>query len=183
MSKKLPAILFAILFVATTGIAVQAYQDEGSVPEPFQLAAAPGDDSGPPQFGRPEFKGRHGRRGRGWRGLAERLGLSEEQRDKMREIKVDFKNQTRKTRISLLSLKDEKRTMIMSAKIDQKKLKELDDAIVKAKTELMTARFKMKRERLKLLTPDQLKKLADFVSSKRWGGRGFHGRGKRFGRW
>jgi Spy/CpxP family protein refolding chaperone len=115
-------------------------------------------------------------------GFAEKLGLSDEQRDQMREMKVTFRNQTRKSRINLMSLKDEKRTMIMSAKIDQKKLKELDDAIVKAKSEVQTARLKMRRDRLSLLTPEQLKKLADLTEkrSHRRGHRGFHG--KRWGR-
>ena len=178
MKKSSLAILVIFTIVAATGLVAEAFQGLSN-PELQQLAYKSVSGADKPEYGPPGHRGYF--KGRGTRGMdfADRLGLTDEQRDKMREIKVAFRNQTRKTRVSLMSLKDEKRTMIMSAKIDQKKLKELDDAIVKAKSEIMTARLKMRRDRLSLLTPEQLKKLAETFDkrSHRRGHHGFHRRG------
>lgn len=155
------------------------------------FAALPGysfdgaqDESGP-QFGPGKGKhmrlAMHGGHGHG-RGLGkfkaelvEKLGLSDEQKTKMREIKVNFREKTRKARLKLRELMDEKLTMLMSGKVDQGKLAQIDEELVKSRTEVMTARLKMKRDRLAVLTPDQVSKLADALSMmpRKWGRKGF----------
>ena len=141
-------------------------------------AAAGPSSSGPAFQGRMEqMSGPHwmGRFGRGDRMeyLAEKLGLTDDQKKKMRALKVSFNDRTRKARMSLISLKDEKRTMLMSGKVDQQKLAQMDEQIVKLVSELMTERLKMRRDRLALITPEQIDKLGEIVAK-----RGFHARGK-----
>jgi protein CpxP len=54
--------------------------------------------------------------------------------------------------------------MLLSGKIDQQKLAQIDDQFLKVKTELMKARLKFQRDRLALLTPEQTNKLADWIA-------------------
>jgi hypothetical protein len=108
--------------------------------------------------------------------LAERLGLADDQKKTLREQFVAFKERTRQTRMSLMSLNDEKKTMMMSGKVDQTKLAKIDDEIVKLTGQLMAEKQKMKRDMLALLKPEQLEKVADMVGS---GGFGHHREHKR----
>jgi Spy/CpxP family protein refolding chaperone len=108
--------------------------------------------------------------------LVKDLGLTQEQQDKLRALRVDFRDRTRKTRMAIASLADEKQTMLMSGKVDVDKLTRIDEELVKSKTDLMRDRLKTNRERLKVLTPEQVQKIAD-LKGKRHGG--FH-RGEGF---
>ncbi len=109
--------------------------------------------------------------------MAKKLGITDEQQKKMRQLSVGFQDRTRKARMGLIALKDEKRTMLMSGKVDQQKLAQMDDQKVKLVSEVMTERLKMRRDRLALLTPDQLDKLGDLVAKK-----AFHSRFKKIHR-
>jgi len=95
-----------------------------------------------------------------------KLGITDEQKKQLRALRVGFEDRTRKARTTLYSLKDEKRGMLMSGTVDQKKLAAIDDQIIKLKTELLAEKFKMKRDKLALLTPEQLERLADFTAHK-----------------
>ena len=113
--------------------------------------------------------------------------FTDEQREQMRNLYVQFREKTREARMTGKSLIDEKKTMLMSGKIDQKKLAELDDAILKSRTEVGRERLKLRRERLALLTGDQVKILADFMARKQYcrafgAFSGHRGKG-RFARW
>jgi protein CpxP len=99
-------------------------------------------------------------------GLIRRLKLTDEQREKMRNLYVQFRENTHDARMSAKSLRDEKMTMLISGKIDQKKLAQLDEAMLKSRNEVSKERLKMRRDRLALLTDDQVKRLADFMARK-----------------
>jgi periplasmic protein CpxP/Spy len=107
--------------------------------------------------------------------FAKMLGLTDEQKKEMRGLLVNFQERTRKARMALASLGDERRTMMMSGKIDEQKLAKIDEETVKVSSELMKERMKMRRDRLALLTQDQITRLADTVMEKPGHGRG-HGK-------
>jgi len=116
-----------------------------------------------------------------------RLDLTKEQKTQMRGLVVDFLNSTRSARTAKMALKDEKKAMIISGKIDSKRLAAIDEELVKAKAQVMTERLKMKRAKLELLTDEQKDRLGNFMSRKvmkkmhhgkhRGGHRGMHGGG------
>jgi hypothetical protein len=84
-----------------------------------------------------------------------KLGISDEQKKQIRALYVGFKDRSRKARTELRSLKDEKRTMLLSGKIDQTKLAQVDEQIVKFVGDVVRERLKLKRDRLVLLPDDQ----------------------------
>ncbi len=91
--------------------------------------------------------------------LKRRLRLSEQQNREMRLLFVGFQDRTRDARSGLMSLVKEKKDMLRSGTIDEKKLAELDDQIVKLRFDMYRERLKLVRDRLALLTPDQTKRL------------------------
>ncbi len=99
-------------------------------------------------------------------GLMKKLGITDEQKTKFRALYASFRDSSRKNRMDLKSLKDEKLTMLLSGKVDQQKLAQIDDQLVKTKTELMKQRLKFRRDRLALLTPEQVTKVADLVAAR-----------------
>jgi Spy/CpxP family protein refolding chaperone len=103
------------------------------------------------------------------------MNLTDEQKKEMRGLKVGFHERTRKARVALASLGDERRTMMMSGKIDEQKLAKIDEDTVKAESELMRERMKMRRDRLALLSPEQLTRLAEMMTDRPGHGRG-HGK-------
>jgi Spy/CpxP family protein refolding chaperone len=107
--------------------------------------------------------------------LAEKLKLTDDQLKQMRLVFVDFENRSREARIILMGLHDEKRTMLMSGKIDQAKLAKLDEQITQLGSEVMTKELKMKRDLLSKLTPEQIDRMAIFSD------RGGAGHGKKAG--
>jgi hypothetical protein len=92
--------------------------------------------------------------------LKKRLKLSEEQKSQMRLLFTGFEDRTRDARSNMMSIVKEKKDMLRSGDIDQKKLAEMDDNIVKLRSELFGERLKLVRDRLALLTPGQTQKLA-----------------------
>jgi Spy/CpxP family protein refolding chaperone len=122
----------------------------------------PGHMGPPPPGGHREF-------------FAKKLGLTDEQKKEMRGLFVNFQDRTRKARMTLATLGDERRTMMMSGKFDEQKLVKIDEETVKVASELMKDRMKMRRDRLALLTQDQIARLADMMMDKPGHGRG-HGR-------
>jgi len=61
-----------------------------------------------------------------------------------------------------MSLRDEKKTMFLSGKIDQQKLAEIDDQIVKLVSDVLREKLKLRRDRLALMTPKQIGLIADW---------------------
>jgi periplasmic protein CpxP/Spy len=143
------------------------------------FAEPPGPPTGPPPHGPGFFGGPPGPppgpppHGGGFPGLwggppdlIEKLKLTDDQLKEMRLAYVDFQGKTRKARSALMGLHDEKRTMLISGKIDQAKLAKLDEEITKLASEVMGEELKMKREELSKLTPEQASLLADFMGKK-----------------
>lgn len=118
----------------------------------------PGPPPGPPPHGG-EFLGLWGFPP----DMIEKLKLTDDQLKEMRLAYVDFQNKTRKARNALTALRDEKKIMMISGKIDQAKLAKWDEEITKLASEVMAEDLKMKREHLSKLTPEQVERLADFL--------------------
>jgi len=134
------------------------------------LAEPPGPPQGPPPFGAGFFGGHPGPPPgpppfgllSGPPALIEKLKLTDDQRKQMRRLFVDFENNSRKTRMALLGLHDEKRTMLLSGKIDHGELAKLDEQITELASEVMTEDLKMHRDLLSKLTPEQIDRIAIF---------------------
>ena len=96
--------------------------------------------------------------------MMEKLGITDEQKKQFRSLYVAFSDRTRKNRTELMGLKDEEKTMLLSGKIDQNKLAQIDDQLVKIKTDILKEKLKFRRDRLALLTPQQIDKVADWMA-------------------
>lgn len=125
----------------------------------FAFGGPPGPPPGPPPFslldGPPD--------------LMEKLKLTDDQLKQLRLAYADFQDKTRKARTALMGLHDEKRTMLISGKMDQAKLAKCDEDIVKLASEVMAEDLKMKREQFSKLTAEQVNILADFFGKRPMG--------------
>jgi Spy/CpxP family protein refolding chaperone len=115
-----------------------------------------------------EHKGAWGP-GHSLKAFMKKLGITDEQKKKFKALYVAYRDRTRKARTELMALKDEKHTMLLSGKIDQQKMAQIDDQLVKAKGEFLKEKLKLKRDRLALLTPEQLEKISDWMAEKLFG--------------
>ncbi|MGO9570717.1 MAG: Spy/CpxP family protein refolding chaperone [Desulfomonilaceae bacterium] len=151
------ALLVMVPMVASSG----AQDDPGmSFAAPaMQGAAAQSPSSSGQLTGR-----RH--HGPSLKAIMEKLGITDEQKTKIRALYVGFKDRTRKAHMELRSLKDEKKTMLLSGKVDQQKLAQMDDQIVKLVSSVLPERLKLRRDRLALLTPEQIGRIADWQAEK-----------------
>ncbi len=136
------------------------------------IQGAAGQPSDPPK----EFAGRCHHR-QSLEAIYKKLGITDEQKTKIRALYVGFKDRTRKARMELRSLKDEKKTMLLSGKVDQQKLAQMDDQTVKLVSDVLREKLKLRRDRLALMTPEQIGRIADWQAEKafrsKW--RGLHG--------
>ncbi len=184
MKTKTFAILALALVLALGLTAMAQAQGRPGPPQPPMGAQDDGPDAGPgigpgdedrppPPPGMGQGRGRFrehmrpGGQGHGMRGEArmfERLGLTDEQRQKLRELRTNMKDTTRQKRMQMISLEDEKRTMLSSGKIDMAKMEKIDEEIVKVTADILRARLKAGRDRLSILTPDQLKRFGDVMA-------------------
>jgi len=110
--------------------------------------------------------------------IYKKLGISDEQKMKIRALRIGFLDRTRKTRMDLRTIKDEKKTMLLSGKIDQQKLAQMDDQVVKLVSDLLRERLKLRRDRLALMSPEQLGLIADWRAEK-----AFRSKWRRMHRW
>jgi Spy/CpxP family protein refolding chaperone len=172
----------AALMLVFGGIAItHAAQDVG--PAAQSSTPAVGGGSSQSAGSSEEFGGFHHRHF--LKAMMEKLGITPDQKKQFRALYVGFADKTRKARMELKGLKDEKKTMLLSGKIDQQKLAQIDDQLVKVKTDLLKEKLKFKRDRLALLTPEQQGKIADWMAEKMFakkfmkmhGMGGMHGRG------
>ncbi len=117
--------------------------------------------------------------------MMKKLGITDDQKLKIRALYVGFLDRTRKTRMDLKSLKDEKKTMLLSGKIDQQKLAQIDDQVVKLVGDLLKEKLKLRRDRLAALTPEQIGRIADWQAEKAFRSklRRMHGEGMHHHGW
>jgi Spy/CpxP family protein refolding chaperone len=99
--------------------------------------------------------------------LKEELNMTDQQRKQLRMLQAGFLDRTRKARMALMSLKDEHRAMMLTGAPDIKKLAQLDEQEVKLVSEIMAEKFKTRRDRLALLTSEQVEKLSALMADKR----------------
>ncbi len=180
-SVILPLTMVALLII---GAVATAYAQSKPVAPPTSTPTqgAISQPSGPSE----EFAGPMHHR-HSLKAMMKKLGITDEQKKQIRALYVGFKDRTRKTRMDLMSLRDEKKTMLLSGKIDQQKSAQIDDQIVKLVSDLVREKLKLRRDRLALLTPEQIDRVADWQAERafraklhkmHWGRmRGMHGRG------
>lgn len=96
--------------------------------------------------------------------LKREIGLTDQQLKEMRAQRISLLDKTRKSRVGLFSLMDEKKTMMLSGKFDQDKMAKLDDEIVKVRGEMLKEKLKLERDRLALLNQEQMDRLADVMT-------------------
>ncbi|AFM27081.1 Spy/CpxP family protein refolding chaperone [Desulfomonile tiedjei] len=171
------ALMTVLLMAADMGFALQ----NPALQTPGQEFQSPLPGPGGPHSFDPSATG-HWKRHRHKVDMKEALGLNDQQLKDMRGQFAQFRDRTRKLRTGLHALKDEKRTMMISGKIDQDRMTKIDDEMVKLKSEMLRERLKLQRDRLSLLSSDQVDRLADLLSKRQV--RGFfgdksHGRGHR----
>ncbi len=163
MNKQSLLLVPMVVFLAM-GVMVAvagAQEDPGtSFAAPAMQGAAP---QSPASSGEVTGKCHHGP---SLKAIMEKLGITDEQKLKIRAVYVGFEDRTRKTRMELKSLKDEKKTMFLSGKIDQQKLAQIDDQVVKLVSDLLKEKLKLRRDRLALLTPKQIGQIADWQAEK-----------------
>jgi Spy/CpxP family protein refolding chaperone len=151
MDKRAFLVLTLVAFLTIgVSIAASAAQEKGATSSTSER-----EQLGEPFHGKPGFET-----------FMKKLGITDEQKKQFRNLQVAFKDKTRKARSELMSLNDEKRTMLMSGKVDQQKLSQIDDQIVKLRADVMREALKLKRDRLALLTPEQQERIADFEAEK-----------------
>jgi Spy/CpxP family protein refolding chaperone len=168
------ALLSVVALVATSN----AESDPAAAAGPPTMQAPAPDGPG----GSGAFMGRR-HHGNMLEAMQKKLGITDDQKKQIRALYVGYRDKTRKARIELMSLKDEKKTMLLSGKIDQQKLAQIDDQVVKLVGDIMKEKLKLRRDRLALLTPEQIGRLADWQAERafqhKWkrmhGGRGFGG--------
>jgi Spy/CpxP family protein refolding chaperone len=98
--------------------------------------------------------------------IMKKLGITDDQKRQFRALQVGFRDRSRKARMELMSLRDEKTTMLISGKIDQQKLAQIDDQIAKLRSDVMKEALKLRRDRLALLTQEQIERIADWQAEK-----------------
>ncbi len=107
--------------------------------------------------------------GGGFDRIGRALGLNEEQIQKMQALNVEFSNKTRNARMTLMSLEDERATLLAAGKIDQPKLAEIDEKIIKARADIMREQYRIRRDRLAILNEEQLKRVSKFLAGRQHG--------------
>ncbi len=162
--KKQALLLLPMVALLAMGVMVgiAGAQDNpgASFVAPAMQGAAP---QSPAQSGQVTGKWHHGP---SLKAIMEKLGITDAQKKQIRALYVGFKDRTRKSRMELRSLKDEKRTMLLSEKIDQQKLAQIDDQVVKLVSDLLKEKLKLRRDRLALMTPEQIGRIADWQAEK-----------------
>jgi Spy/CpxP family protein refolding chaperone len=164
MIKNALLVLFLVVAVAVgVGSPGYAAQDNPATPPgpaTMRVGSTDNPSAGPGEFAKPA----HHRLT--LEAIQKKLGITDDQKKQMRALQVGFQDRTRKTRTDLASLRDEKKTMMLSGKIDQQKLAQIDDQIVKLRSDIMRERLKMWRDRLALLTPEQIGRISDWQAEK-----------------
>ncbi len=170
--------MVALLVMGSIAVTYGAQNNPAASPT-MRIAQGPGG----PQQGPADEVGGPGRHRHGLVEMLKKLGITDEQKNQIRALYIGFQDRTRKARTDLMSLRDEKKTMVLSGKIDQQKLAQIDDQIVKLRSDIMREKLKLRRDRLALLTQEQIGRIADWQAEKAFrtkfqrghGGRMHHG--------
>jgi Spy/CpxP family protein refolding chaperone len=157
-------LVVSLVALMSMGVMVAASNAQTT---PSASPASPAVTATGPQPSEPsgEFMGR-GHHGHFMEAMMKKLGITDDQKKQIRGLYVGFKDRTRKARADLMSLKDEKKTMLLSGKIDQQKLAQIDEQVVKLKSDVMREKLKLRRDRLALLKPEQIDRIADWQAEK-----------------
>lgn len=166
MKKTVLVLALGLLMIASASCFHALAEPLGPPPGPPPGGEFFGGPPGPPLEPPPCGGGLFGLWG-GPPDLIEKLKLTDDQLKHMLLAYADFKDRTRKARKALMGLHDEKETMVISGKIDQSKLAKLDEETTKLASEVMGEELKMKREYLSKLTPEQVERLAEFLSKRK----------------
>jgi len=145
------------------------------------LAASPdADPAGPPTP--PPGRGQsgpwamHGGKApgfRAWHGMVSYLGLTQEQKDKMRDLRDRFRNETHDLRYDLALKKLEMRKLFTDPKVDDATLLAKQKEINSLRQKMMDRTAQLKIEWRKILTAEQIQKLDRIIPAG-----GFMGPGK-----
>jgi Spy/CpxP family protein refolding chaperone len=175
-TRSLLMIPAVVALVLGTGIGVYAAKDQPGVPSSV-TAVKPGP---PPSADQSDEPGKQSFHRHSLQAIAQRLGLTDEQKNQFRSLYVGYRDHTRKARMELRSVADEKKTMLMSGKVDRQKLATLDEQVVKLTGDVLGERLKVRRDRLGLLSPEQRSRAADWRMGKPFHSKmkGAHGRGR-----
>lgn len=157
-----PLLVMSLMALMAMGAMVAT---SGAQTDPGASPASPAVQGSQPSGPSEEFAER-GHHGHFLEAMMKKLGITDDQKKQIRGLYVGFKDRTRKARSDLMSLKDEKKTMLISGKIDQQKLAQIDEQIVKLKSDVMREKLKLSRDRLALMTPEQLDRIADWKAEK-----------------
>ena len=163
MNKRALLILSMVALLGMCAIvAISSAQSN-----PVKSSSSPAIQGAVPQSSDPagEFTGRRHHMP-SLEAIQKKLGITDDQKMKIRALYVGFKDRTRKARMELRSLKDEKQTMLLSGKVDPQKLAQMDDQTVKLVSDVLRERLKLRRDRLALLTPEQIGRIADWQAEK-----------------
>ncbi len=161
--------LAAALLLIICSMSVQALDERSGPPGMRPGRPQRGEFQGPP--GPPGERGRPGHRFEEDRdtppmspkALQDKLGLSEQQVKDLRTKMDDHREQIEKFRTNLMPLMEEKRNMMVSGKINQERLIKIDEEIVKLRSDMLRERLRMERDRLLILSPDQVKRLSELM--------------------
>jgi Spy/CpxP family protein refolding chaperone len=111
--------------------------------------------------------GRFQHRGRLRHFFMNQLGLSPEQKQRLRELRFASRERTMQARGTIKNIREQKLTMLKSGAVNQQELLRLDKEYMKYHTQLDLERLRMQRERAALLTSEQAKRLGEFLSRMR----------------
>ena len=169
--KSIRRLALVSAVAIATPIAVMAQPDRGDGPR----------DRGPGVHKGHFHKGHHGHHGHFHRGsrhsghMLRGLDLSEEQRDKLFELRHAQAPRMRELGKTLRSSQRELRTLSMSDSFDEAKAKQLADSASQAGAGLALLRAQLQNETFKVLTPEQREKLAKRAEMRKRGMKGPRG--------
>lgn len=173
-SKTIRRIALVSAIAVATPLAVMAQQSTGQ--------RAPGAHKG--HFHKAHFNKGHHRHHGHFHGagvhsghMLRGLDLSEEQRDKLFELRHAQAPKMRELGKTMRSAQRELRAMSMSDTFDEAKAKELADAASQAGAGMALLRAQLRNETFKVLTPEQREKLAKRAEMRKRGPKGPRGGG------
>lgn len=169
--KSIRRIALASALVVATPIAVMAQQAGGDGPR----------DRGPGAHKGHFHKGHHGHHGHFHRAgmhsghMLRGLDLTQEQRDKLFELRHAQAPKVRELGKTLRTSRKELRELSMSDSFDEAKAKQLADSASQAGAEMALLRAQLQNETFKVLTPEQREKLAKRAETRKRGMKGPRG--------
>jgi periplasmic protein CpxP/Spy len=159
------SIVMAVSLAAMVPVnAAPATPGGQSGPPPKEIGVSPSADRGPNEDIGPEQGLRRRHKG-SVKSMLKTLGLTDEQKNEIKSLYTGFSDRVRKTGTDLMALKGERKTMLMTGKVDQQKLAQIDDQIVQLRSDLLREKLKLRRDRLAALTPEQIEKLAQWKAT------------------